>query len=266
MLDEEIQAFLRSRRIGLNTDLGQHFLTDEGVLQEILDAADIRPTDRIVEIGPGIGVLTRELAQRAKHVTAIEIDARFIPLLKDFVGKAVLPKITVINENALQVRIPTDAPYKIAANIPYHITSPLLRHLLLETDRTPSTLTLLIQREVAENIASDTGSNLVGILVQLFGTPRIVCHVPPECFLPPPEVDSAVVHVDCFAQPKVDQPTARKVLNLAKVAFSQRRKMLNNTVGKLPNGMEALHTCGIDPKRRPETLTIDEWIAIQSAL
>lgn len=266
MLRQEIGDFLHARRIGLNTDLGQHFLVSEEALANILAAADIEPNDRIVEIGPGIGVLTRELLRYAAHVTAVEIDPRFISLLMQFVDKPTLPKLEILNENALQVRIPADHPYKVVANIPYHITSPLLRHLLLESGRLPTSLTLLIQREVAENICAPTGSTLPGILAQLFGKPHIVCLVPPAAFLPPPQVDSAVVHMECHEKPLVDNAEARKILNLAKVAFAQRRKMLNNTLGKLPGGMEALAACGIDPKRRPETLTIDEWIAVRKSI
>ncbi len=266
MLDEEIKGFLQRNRIILNTDLGQHFLVDQDALDDIVNVSNVGPDDNVIEIGPGIGVLTRELLRKAKHVTAIEIDPRFIPLLTAFVDKKTVPKLTVINGSALDTRLPSDEPYKVVANIPYHITSPLMRHLLMETERLPESLTLLIQLEVAENITSETGSNLVGILAQLYGKPIIARKVKPELFLPPPKVDSAVLHMECFPTPLVDRATARKILNLAKSAFSQRRKMLSNTIAKLPGGSAALEACGIDHKRRPETLTIHEWIALQQAI
>src|SRR3989344_56964 len=140
-----IAAFLRKKDLRLNTDLGQHFLQDEGVLRAIVEAAKIESTDHIVEIGAGVGVLTKELTGRAKQVTAVELDRRLIDLLKEYTGNP--PNLTIVEGNALQVSLP-ESPYKIVANIPYHITSPLLRHAFLESQIYPKSMTLLIQREV----------------------------------------------------------------------------------------------------------------------
>lgn len=225
-------------------------------------------TDDIVEIGPGIGILTRELLTRAKHVTAVEIDPRMIPLLRIFTmnDKASLAKnLTIIEGNALQAAMP-NTPYKVVANIPYHITSPLLTHLLIESTKRPTSLTLLIQREVAENICSEESDSILTILVRLFGTPSLVRLVPPHCFLPPPKVDSAVLHIECFEKPKADPETVQRILKLAKLAFSKRRKMLRNTVGETPHGAEAMQASGIEATRRPQTLSIDEWLMLDGAL
>lgn len=262
MLDSDVRRFLSTHGIRLNKDLGQHFLVSESVLESIIDAADIQPKDTIVEIGAGIGILTRELVKKAQNVTAIEIDEKLIPLLKEFSGN--LPYLTVINGNALHIPFPKE-PYKVVANIPYHITSPLLRHAFLESSSPPQSLTLLIQREVAEKICDVKNAGLLTIVVGLFGAPKIVATVPPSAFLPPPKVDSAILHIDCFEKPRTPPETIERIFTLVKLAFSQKRKMLRKSIGSLPNGMDFLRAADIDPKRRPQTLSIDEWIALAKA-
>ncbi len=261
-LRTEIGQFCSNQHLQLNTDLGQHFLVDGDVLQSIVDAATITNADHVVEIGPGIGVLTRELVSRAKHVTAIELDDRLIPLLLKFTQN---PKnLEVIQKNALHTDFPTD-DYKIVANIPYHITSPLLRHAFLESKTQPTSLTLLIQREVAEKISDPTDAGMLTVLVGLFGSAKLIRLVKPEAFLPPPKVDSAVLHVQCFDQPKTDAATIEQIFALTKLGFGQKRKMLRNTIGSLPNGMETMEEVGIEATRRPQTLSVDEWITLAKA-
>ncbi len=265
-LRDEIKAFLQAHHLKLNTDLGQHFLVDEDVLETIVNTADIEKTDHVVEIGPGIGVLTRELVQTAGRVTAIEFDQRLLPLLQDFLRpiqstNKPINQLTLVHGNALHVPFPAD-PYKIVANIPYHITSPLLRHAFLESPTIPTSMTLLIQREVAEKIVDIDDAGILTILVGLFGTPRIACRVAPSAFLPPPAVDSAVLHVECFAQPKADAKTIEQIFKLTKIAFGQKRKMLRNTLGTFHEVAERLERLGIAMDRRPQTLSIEEWIAL----
>lgn len=264
MVDENVRALLRKYRIRLDTDAGQHFLTDEDTLGEIICAAKLQSSDHVWEIGPGIGVLTLELLKRAGRVTAVEIDPRFPHIIREVAENN--PKLTVILGNALQTPTPTDGPFKVVANIPYHITSPLLHHFFLESAILPTSITLLIQREVAENIASKGSDSILTVLTRLFGEPELLRLVPPDSFLPPPKVDSAVLHIDCFPEPKVDRETARKVLGVVKHAMSQRRKMLSNSIGNLPGGMGAMEKAGISPDRRPQTLTVDEWIALEREL
>jgi 16S rRNA (adenine1518-N6/adenine1519-N6)-dimethyltransferase len=263
-LRDEVLGFLQLNGIRLNTDLGQHFLIDEFVLETILETAKIQPTDSVWEVGPGVGVLTRELVKRARSVSAVEIDQRFIALLKRFVGQNNV--LNVIHGNALHIQIPSDTPYKVVANIPYHITSPLLHHFLLESALRPTSMTLLIQKEVAENICSEGSDSILTVLVALFGKATLECEVPPACFVPPPKVDSAVIHIECYEKPIVDTERAKKILSLAKHGMSQRRKMLSNTIGQLPNGMEALKEAGIDATRRPQTVKIDEWMTLEEIL
>ena len=298
-LSDEIRQFCSAHRLRLNTDMGQHFLIDAQTLESIVEAAKIRAGETIVEIGPGIGVLTRELLKQGAHVTAIELDERMIPLLQTFVAdasklKTQNSKLSIIHANALQIEMPP-TPYKVVASIPYHITSPLLRHLFLESQKTPTSLTLLLQREVAEKICdapvvrpSPAGVGTAGrgvggeggsagiltILVALFGTPRLIAKVPPEAFLPPPKVDSAVLQIDCFASTLADPTTIEQVFTLVKAAFSQKRKMLRNTLGACPEhgrvafhgAMERLSRLGIEPTRRPQTLSVQEWIDLAKAM
>ncbi|MBT3292879.1 ribosomal RNA small subunit methyltransferase A [Candidatus Peregrinibacteria bacterium] len=254
-----LQEFLHTNGIKLNTDLGQHFLSDEKVLSEILEAANVSKEDTVVEIGPGVGVLTKELLELAKNVTAIELDARFIRLLKIYTGNN--PNLNVIQGNALNVDLPKE-PYKIVANIPYHITSPLLHHAFLESEVYPKSMTLLIQREVAEKICNKKNAGILTILVNLFGTPRIVTHVAPKSFIPPPKVKSSVLHIDCFDKPLVDNETIENIFRLTKIAFSQKRKKISNGLGKQPNATEYLAKAGIDLDRRPDTISTEEWIEL----
>lgn len=257
-----VAVFCRAKGLRLNRDLGQHFLTDEGVLDTIVEAAHILPSDTIVEIGPGIGVLTKELVQRAKRVIAIERDARFPALIREFTANPA--NLTIILGNALRVSFPAD-PYTIVANIPYHITSPLLRHAFLESPRPPRTATLLLQRDVAEKIVDAKHAGLLGITVRLFGEPRIIARVPPGAFLPPPKVESAILQIESFSEPRANRKTIDRLLRLAKTAFGQKRKMLRRSIGAFHGGMELLSTASVRPERRPETLTIEEWLALAQA-
>ena len=259
-LRSRVLQFCKQHHLRMNTDLGQHFLIQERVLDEITEAARIEESDTVVEIGPGLGVLTERLLRQAAHVIAIEVDPQLPPLLRSFVNVPT-DTLTVIEGNALEVALPK-TPYKIVANIPYHITSPLLRHAFLDGPHPPTSLTLLIQREVAEKIVDTKDRGLLTIIVSLFGTPRIVTHVPPSAFVPPPKVDSSVLHIDCFPEPRTDRPTMDRVFQLTKLAFSQKRKMLRNTLGSLPEGTSLMQQANIDPTRRPQTLSIDEWIRL----
>lgn len=262
---DPLARFCASHGLKLNTDLGQHFLRDEDVLAKIVDAADIQATDHVVEVGPGIGVLTRELLKRAGRVTAIELDQRLIPLLHAYLAEAATgkdsPRLTIIAGNALRTPMP-DTPYTIVANIPYQITSPLLRHVFLESKTHPRTITLLIQREVAEKIVDTENAGLLTILVGLFGRTEMICSVPPGAFLPPPKVDSAVIRITCLPMPLANATTLEEVFRLTKVAFGQKRKMLSNSIGKIPDGLHRLRAAAIDPTRRPQTLTVQEWITL----
>ncbi|MBI3618596.1 ribosomal RNA small subunit methyltransferase A [Candidatus Peregrinibacteria bacterium] len=264
---QQIGQFLRTSGIRPDRDLGQHFLVDEQALAGIVEAAGIRPDDHVVEIGPGIGILTAELLTHAKQVTAIELDGRLIPLLEKYLKKgtafdsAQADNVKIIQGNALTIPFPEE-PYIIVANIPYRITSPLLRHIFLESTVQPRSLTLLIQREVAEKICDTEHRGLLTILVTLFGTPHLMFTVPPTSFLPPPQVASAVLHIECFPKPIAARETIDRIFSLTKIAFGQKRKMLRNSIGALEGGMQMLKRVGIEPERRPETVSIEEWVKL----
>lgn len=264
-LSDSVRRFCSRAGLALNTDLGQHFLIDESVLEDIMGAANVQKSDLTVEIGPGIGILTRELLQKTDRLTVIEIDKRLIPLLRERTADLPASATMRITEgNALHVPMP-DEPYKIVANIPYHITSPLFRHVLLESPVRPSSMTLLIQKEVAQRICSQEDASMLYLIVNIFGTPRYVRTVKPECFLPPPAVDSAVLHVDCFDVPLAQGKVLSSLFVLAKASFARKRKKLRNSVTSLPGAAPALEESGIDADRRPQDLSVSEWVAFAEA-
>ncbi len=264
-LRDEIRQFCAEHNLRLNTDLGQHFLVDRSVLDAIMEAAKILPGDRIVEIGPGIGILTKELLEQGAHVTAIELDERMIPLLQKYVHhhlQATSYLLEALHQNALAATMPRE-PYSIVANIPYHITSPLLRHVYLESaGSTPLSMTLLIQKEVADRICDTENAGLLTVIVGLFGSARKIIDVPPAAFLPPPKVDSAVIRIESYPEPIADAQTIDEVIKLCKIAFAQKRKMLRNSFATFHGGLELLSAAAIDEKRRPQTLSVHEWIAL----
>lgn len=264
-LMQDINGLLKRNGVRLSKDFGQHFLVDETVLRSMTEAGNVKHGDTVVEIGAGIGVLTRELLARARQVIAIEVDSRFIPLLQEYVGLKNVDngRLTLIRSNALKIDYPTE-PYKIVANIPYHITSQLLKHAYLRTPRAPESITILIQKEVAEKICGQE-RGILTVLVELFGTATYVRSVPPGAFLPPPKVDSAIVHIRTHETPLADAATLDAVFRLTSAAFAGRRKMLRRTLGKFHQTAEWFQEASIDPERRPETLSVHEWVSLAKA-
>jgi 16S rRNA (adenine1518-N6/adenine1519-N6)-dimethyltransferase len=150
----------------------------------------------------------------------------------------------------------------MVANIPYHITSPLFRHVFLESSTLPTSLTLLIQHEVAQKICSNKDRSMLSIIVGLFGKAEYVVKVPPTSFIPPPKVDSAVIHVQCYKEPLASPAIIEEVFKLTKIAFGQRRKKLSNTIGALDGGAQRMQQAGIDSSLRPQALSVEEWITL----
>ncbi|QQR55548.1 ribosomal RNA small subunit methyltransferase A [Candidatus Peregrinibacteria bacterium] len=251
--------------------LGQNFLHDESVLQDILKASDLSPTDRVLEIGPGQGFLTRALIEKAGHVTALELDGDLIPWLKMDFGKA--KNFDLIHTDALKYQ-PASGPYKLVANIPYYITSPILNHFLLEQFRSgnpPTRMVLMVQREVAEKIvAKDKKYSLLSLEVQLFGKAELVRIVPPTAFKPRPKVDSAVLKIDIYDKPLLEG-NLKQIFWLFKVSFAQKRKKLSNNLRSAlkMNGMEVknlLHHAGLPEDLRAEDLNWEQWQKLFNAL
>ncbi len=271
---------LRRHNLDLRKSLGQNLLVDSAHLARIADAADLTPTDNVLEIGPGLGALTHQLAARAGRVVAVELDQRLIPILRQqfadqphvsFVHADILEldPAEVLQSTApepLQTRpdTPRGASYKIVANLPYYITSAVLRHIL-ECSTPPSLAVLLVQREVAQRIVAQPGQmSLLAVSVQFYARPRILQRVPAGAFLPRPKVDSSVLRLDLLPQPAVPGVAPAHFFRIVRAGFSQRRKQLRNSLsaGLSCSKQQAdqwLHAADIDPSRRAETLALPEW-------
>lgn len=245
--------------------LGQNFLQDDRALQEIVASANITPVDDVLEIGPGIGSLTRYLALAAHSVTSVELDKNLFPALESVL--APYRNVCLVHGDILKLN-PADLmdslDYLVVANIPYYITSNLLRHLL-ESDRQPRLLVLTVQEDVAERICARSGKmSLLSLSVQVYGIPNIVAYIPAEAFYPAPKVDSAVLRVDILPEPVIPATLFNPFFMLIKAGFSQKRKTLRNSLsgglGVAPSDIEKmLSLAGIDPMRRAETLSLEEW-------
>lgn len=251
--------------------LGQNFLKDKNILKSIAEAAEISPTEHIVEVGPGEGDLTEELVQRAGKVTAVEMDDDLIPFLKiQFKGAN---HFTLIHGDALQF-IPPSEPYKVVANIPYYITSPLLNHFLKEQfmhGNPPRMLVLMVQKEVAEKIvAADGKHSLLSLEVQLFGKVSYIKTVPAGAFRPKPQVDSAVIKIEVYPEPQVNGDL-KKLFWLFKAGLAQKRKKLSNNLAaalhkKPAEVVELLKNVPVDLNARAEILTFTDWQHLLHAL
>ncbi len=242
---------LEKYRLHPNKALGQNFLLDENVLDKIVEAAEVNKDDTIIEVGPGLGVLTRKLAEKAKHVIALELDRGMVVLLER--ENELLKNVQFLHQDALKYDPPSDTDYKLVANIPYYITSPLISHFLMAENR-PKKIVVLIQKEVAEKICAPEGKlNVIALHVQMFGKPRIVTKVKPGSFFPAPKVDSAVLEIDVYDKPVVDD--YMKLYKIIHRAFSQKRKKLTNTLPEIKDKLIELELGSL----RPERLTLEDW-------
>lgn len=256
---------------GLHTDkrLGQNFLVDDQALRKVVNAAGVGPEDFVLEIGAGLGNLTRYLAVTAHKVVAVEIDGRFIPALHQVMAPFTNVQIVqgdILHQSpaALFPELEPSKGYIVAANIPYYITSAVIRHLL-EASLRPRLIALTVQREVAERICAGPGDlSLLALSVQVYGKPSVAARIPAGAFLPPPKVDSALVCIELYPQPLLPEAQLDNFFKLIKAGFSQKRKTLRNALSaglSLPAAQigQILEQAGIDPMRRAETLSIDEW-------
>lgn len=245
----EIKALLNRHNLWAKKRFGQNFLTNGAVLDSIIETAEITPEDYIVEVGPGLGVLTQKLAENAKKVTSIEIDGTLLPVLSETLNP--YKNIEILNQDALNYRTPNEA-YKVVANIPYYITSPLINHFL-QAENKPETITILTQKEVAEKACQiEPDMSVLSLQINLFGDPKLVKKVSAQSFFPAPKVDSAILHIIVRKNPP---GKAQEILKLAKRGFSQKRKKLSNT---LPDLREKLLELGL-ADQRPERLSIRDW-------
>jgi 16S rRNA (adenine1518-N6/adenine1519-N6)-dimethyltransferase len=263
------RLLLRQFDIKPKKSLGQNFLVDEGAAARIVTAANLVPDDVVLEIGPGLGGLTRHLAANAARVVAVELDQRLIPVLEHTL--AAYPNVELVHGDILQLDPASLLPptYKVVANIPYYITSALLRHLL-EAEARPLLMVLTVQEEVARRIVAAPGDmSLLAVSVQFYGRPRIVTRLKAGAFYPRPKVDSAVVQIDLDpgTRPALGVTDVHLFFQLVQAGFSQRRKQLRNAlVGGMGRSRAeidaALAQAGIDPRRRAETLALEEWATL----
>lgn len=271
----DLRTVLRRHGVRAATSLGQRFLVDRSVLKDIVDAAELSAEDDVLEVGPGPGVLTAQLAERVRAVTAVEIDERMIAVLRDTLSAH--PNVTIVRADALEVDLFALAerrPTRIVANVPYQITTPLLERFIGD-DRRPPLIVVLVQEEVARRIVATTSSGkergYLSVFVQAFADARIVRRVPARAFRPAPKVGSAVVALRTHARPVFEPLERHAFLRFVSDVFRHRRKQLRGALGheagvKPDRAEAALLASGIDPRRRAEELTLAEWVALARSL
>jgi len=269
----QLRRLLAAEKLRPRKSLSQNFLTDAAALDAILAAAELAPGDRVVEVGPGLGVLTRRLLAAGASVLAVELDPRLAAYLRrELAG---IPGFELVEADALTLHPREIFPgesFKLVANIPYHITSPLL-HAFLGGERPPELTVLLVQAEVAERVASPPGGmSYLSVFVQNVASARIVARVPAVAFEPPPQVDSAVLLLRRRDAPAVAMgPDREPFYRVVQAGFRQRRKQIHNGLGRelpVPGDavLEALAACGVDGERRPQTLSVDDWACLTRSL
>jgi 16S rRNA (adenine1518-N6/adenine1519-N6)-dimethyltransferase len=269
----QVRDLLSRHGVWLAKAMGQHLLVDRDVLDRIVAAAALTPETEVLEVGPGAGVLTRELSRAAKRVVAVELDRRMVGVLRETVAA---PNVDVVQADALEIepsQLFAGAPYKLVANLPYNVATPLIRRLLhSRLESRPEEMVVMVQREVGLRLAAQPNDmSYLTVETQVAADAEVVLHVPPAAFFPPPEVASVVVRLRPLAAPRVPLlPNERRYFQTVEAGFKQRRKQLHNALGALGVGTDrirqALSDAGIDPQRRAETLTLPEWSRLSAAL
>lgn len=266
-MTKQLNIFPLMKKYGIKPkkSLGQNFLVEAAGLNKVIDAAQLQPEDEVLEIGAGLGSLTYLLAQSVRQVVAVEIDKTILPPLREALAN--FENVQIIEGDILEKNpdeLMQGKDYVVVANIPYYISSAIIRHLMEATNR-PKRVVLTVQKEVAERvIARDGKMSLLSLSVQVFGQVSMAGVIPAGSFLPAPDVDSAVLKIDLYPEPLIPLANEKQFFKIAHAGFSQKRKTLRNSLsGGL--GMTALQTeeilakAQIDPQRRAETLTIPEW-------
>lgn len=242
---------------------GQNFLIDKNILKKIISTAAIKKTDNVLEVGPGLGFLTVELAKSAKRVIAVEKDKKMFEILEKVLADEKLKNVQLINQDILKLKevdvekMFDGKPYRIVANLPYNITSNFLRKFL-EVSYPPQDMILMIQREVADRIvATPPNMSILSVSVQLYSEPRIKFIVKPSSFYPAPKVESAIIHLSDIRQNVFGD--GEEIMKLVKQGFSQKRKQLKNNLKKLVNS-EMFDKVGLSPQARAEELSVQDWV------
>lgn len=252
--------------------LGQNFLIEDSVPRDIAEGADVNEEDMVIEIGPGVGTLTAQILQRAKKVTVIEIDKTLIPILEEELGDQ--EKLTIVNADALKVDlneiIGEEKSVKLVANLPYYVTTPIVANLFKSGVKFKN-MTIMIQKEVADRMNAEPGTKdygAISLLVQYYCNTKIIRKVAPSCFMPRPKVDSIVIRLDRLEEPRVKVLDEKLLFEIIRSSFNMRRKTLWNSTKPLGLSKEkhelAYQEAGIDPKRRGETLTMEEFCELSN--
>lgn len=270
------KEIIEKYKFRFNKGLGQNFLIDEDVLQKIVECTGLTKDDDVLEIGPGIGTLTMELAEYAGKVLTIEVDDNLINILED--GFRDIENIRLHHGDALRVNLKEltgeylKEPFSICANLPYYITTPLIAKFFSEGLRLRN-IVLMVQKEVAQRMTADPGGKDYGslsLLVQYYSKPSIVTTVPPSSFVPQPKIDSAVIKLEVYEKPVVDVLDKSLFFRIIRDSFNQRRKTLSNSLKATGISKEILDesfkSCGIDPVRRGETLSIEEFASLSDEI
>jgi 16S rRNA (adenine1518-N6/adenine1519-N6)-dimethyltransferase len=278
-----VHRVLRKWNLRPDKALGQNFLVDPVILERIANAADLGPTDVVLEIGAGTGALTEQLAQQAGHVVAVELDEQLIHVLENEL--AGFDNVSVVQGDVLQLkpfelinRASTHlglsgVTYKVVGNVPYYITSAITRHLL-DADRRPSLMVMTVQYEVAKRIVAAPGDmSVLAVSVQFYGEAELLFRIKAGSFYPSPDVDSAVVRVDVHPSVPLPQDDIDSFFQVVRAGFSQRRKQLHNAIsaglGDRISKHEAaarLDGAGVDHRRRAQSLSVEEWVVVTRAL
>jgi len=268
----ELRNLLYAHHMRPNKAFGQNFLVDRAILQRIIEAAEIEPNDQVLEVGAGTGVLTRELAKHARRVVAVELERDMLALLAKTTGE--FRNVELLERNLLYLdpqEVFEQEPYKLVANLPYYITAPTFRHFL-ESGNAPRLLVVMVQYEVAQRIVAGPGDlSLLGVSIQFYGQPKIIAHVPARAFYPAPKVDSAILRVDLRKQVPLTPEQRDSFFRLVQAGFAERRKQLHNSLThhlhqKNEEVRASLTAANIDPSRRAETLSIEDWLRLWHAV
>lgn len=276
---------LQKYNFNFQKKFGQNFLIDTNILEKIIDSAEITEDDCVLEIGPGIGTMTQYLAERAGEVVAVEIDKNLIPILSDTLSA--YSNVTIINEDILKVDINAlcekknvGRPIKVVANLPYYITTPIIMGLF-ESHVPLKSITVMVQKEVADRMQVGPGTKDYGALslaVQYYAKPEVVCQVPPTCFIPKPNVGSAVIRLSRYEQPPVQVQDENALFSLIRAAFNQRRKTLINALGNASfdgckvkrlekdDILGALEAMELSPTIRGEALNLEQFAKLADML
>jgi 16S rRNA (adenine1518-N6/adenine1519-N6)-dimethyltransferase len=254
--------------------LGQHFLSDRNVVSKIVAAAELTPEDVVIEVGPGLGVLTERLVEAAGRVIAVELDRGLASRLRE--RFAADPRLTVIDSDVLSrspdallgaAGLPASVPYVVVGNLPYNAGTAIMRHVL-EAARPPTRLIVMLQREVAAAIVAAPGElSLLGVSIQVYARPRRLFNVPARAFYPPPKVVSSVLRLDVREEPLVPASERNHFFAVVRAGFSAPRKQLRNSLAQgltrpVPTVLPAIEAAGIDPTVRPEDLSVDQWLRL----